>query len=63
MTNKTQIIFPFLCKKLKKNSRTMSAMMDRNQNVQQNQQQTVQDVFTKEKIMPHCTKIEELLVR
>lgn len=47
----------------KKKSRTMSAMMERNQNVQQNQQQTVQDVFTKEKIMPHCTKIEELLVR
>jgi len=50
-------------KEKKKKTRTMSAMMERNQNVQQNQQQTVQDVFTKDKIMPHCTKIEELLVR
>lgn len=39
--------------------------MERNQNVQQNAQgqQTVQDVFVKEKIMPHCTKIDELSVR
>jgi len=43
----------------------MSAMMERNQNVQQNAQgqQTVQDVFVKEKIMPHCVKIDELSVR
>jgi len=40
-------------------------MMERNQNVQQNAQgqQTVQDVFVKEKIMPHCVKIDELSVR
>ena len=45
---------------------TMSAMMERNQNVQQNAQQgqqTVQDVFVKEKIMPHCVRIDELSVR
>ena len=44
----------------------MSAMMERNQNVQQNAQQgqqTVQDVFVKEKIMPHCVRIDELSVR
>lgn len=40
--------------------------MERNQNVQQNAQQgqqTVQDVFVKEKIMPHCVRIDELSVR
>ena len=45
----------------------MSAMMERNQNVQQNAQQgqqtVVQDVFVKEKIMPHCVRIDELSVR
>lgn len=49
----------------KKTRAIMSAMMERNQNVQHNQQgqQTVQDVFTKEKILAHCAKIDELAVR
>jgi len=49
----------------KKTRAIMSAMMERNQNVQhiQQGQQTVQDVFTKEKILAHCAKIDELAVR
>lgn len=56
----------FLRKITSQSATIMSAMMERNQNVQQNAQQgqqTVQDVFVKEKIMPHCVRIDELSVR